>query len=83
MGMAVPSIKISGTAIIRTIRPRKKNYLFIIPARADFSARPPSFYSLCACATAGQRASKTTAMPVVELVQSTWYASTLHRWLMF
>ena len=66
------------------IRPCKKNYLFIIPARADFSARPPSFYSLCSCATAGQRASKTTAMPVVELVQSPWYApTTLHRWLMF
>ena len=30
-----------------------------------------------------QRASKTTAMPVVELVQSPWYAPTLHRWLMF
>ena len=65
------------------VRPYKKNYLFIIPARADFSACPPSFYSLCACATAGQRASKTTPMPVVELVQSPWYSPTLHRWLMF
>ena len=47
------------------IRPYKINYLFIIPARADFSARPRSFYSLCECANAGQRASKTTTMALV------------------
>ena len=67
------------------LRPYKKNYLFIIPARADFSARPPVFifsYSLCACANSGVKGvvrSTTTVMPFVVL-QIRAGAKLLKRW---